>query len=158
MNKSEAIALANQYKNLPQFPPLVLAVPTSKNNLHTRGNRGGWHTSDYKKFRADTEKRFKLWQRQNPNFQAYRGSNLLILKLRYQLIRANHIGDRSNHAESLLDALKGLAWVDDAYIELDSVLPMTPEDLIDKENPRCIVWLNPIQICCTEMKGRRAIA
>ena len=155
MNKTEAIALSNKYKNLPQFSPLVLPVPTSKNNLHTRGNRGGWHTREYRDFRLDTIRMFGLWKRENPPFEIFQGSKYLHLKFRYQLIRASHLGDPKNHEQALLDALKEFAWADDAYVHLDNVLPITPEDLVDKENPRCIVWLNPIQICCTELKRVR---
>lgn len=157
MNKSEAIALAKQYEKLPQYPPLILPVPTSKNNLHTRGNKGGWHTKEYKNFRSNTAKIFRLWSRDLGGFSPFQGSKYLHLKFRYQLFRASHAGDPKNHEQALLDALKGFAWEDDAYIHLDNVLPLTPDELVDKDNPRCVIWLNPIQICCTEMK-RGAIA
>lgn len=153
MNKRQAIALAEEYRNLPTFRPLVLPVPTSKNNLHVRGNRRGFHTSEHTRFRRDVKTLYRVWGQRN-RFKTFEGSKYLHLKFRYQLFRETHKGDPKNHEQALLDSLKGMAWTDDAFIHLDNVLPDDPDQLTDKENPRCILWLNPIQISCTKIKRR----
>ena len=151
MNKSEAIQLADKYRNLPAFTPLMLPLPTSKNNLHSHGNRGGRHTRQYKRFRKDTQVCFHLWKRENPNFEEYKGSRtLLVLTFDYQLFSPTGQGDLMNHSQALLDALESkvdknsgakteLAWVNDAYINLNLVIPDDPSKMIDKENPRCVL-------------------
>lgn len=168
MNKSEAQLLARRYQSLPTFSPLVLPLPTSKNNLHTRGNKRGWHTRDYKQFRRDTAIEFKLWHRENPGFEEYRGSRTaLILTFDYQVFTPSGQGDVMNYSQALLDALESkkdkrtkvvtrLAWANDAYINLRLIIPNDPIEMIDKMNPRCVLNLNPSNI--SVVKTKRKIA
>lgn len=166
MNKSEAQLLAKHYQQLPTFTPLVLPLPTSKNNLHARGHRSGWHTKTYKRFRDNTAKLFTIWHRHNPDFQEYQGSRTkLVLTFDYQIVTKTGQGDVMNYSQALLDALESktdkrtgfktpLAWANDAYINLRLIIPDDPSEMIDRDNPHCTLWLNPSQISVAKMKRR----
>ena len=147
ITKAEAKQLATEYKKLPKYPPLILPIPTSKNKLRNHGRRSGYHTPQYKKFRKETAIAFQQWKPKN--FNPFKGGrSRLILTFDYQLFTQTHRGDLMNHSQALLDALNGLAWEDDAYINLDLLIPNHPSEMINKENPHCKIWLNPTHLCC----------
>lgn len=147
MTKSEAIALAAKYQSLPTYKPLVLPVPTSKNNLHTHGKGRGYHTHSYQVFRKAARLDFLEWHLEYPNFDPFIGQRgKLVLTFRWQLFTDNHRGDLMNHSQALLDSLNTFAWVDDAYINLHLDIPDDPKKMIDKENPRAVIWLNPVRV------------
>lgn len=153
LTKKQAIALAEKYESMPQLTPLILPIPTSKNNLRKVIRRGGYtsqtFTKEYKQFKKETLVAFKWWQMENEIFEPLKGQrSKLILGIQYEVIEANHKHDLANRSEALLDALKGLAWEDDAYINLTRHIPSDPSATADKENPRAIVYLNPYQISC----------
>lgn len=151
LTNKQAIALAEKYKHMPELDPLVLPVPTSKNRLRKvikiKKKTVQTFSDDYKTFKQSARIDFAIWKSKNPKFEAFQGQrSRLILSIKYEVIDPDHRCDLANRSEALLDALKGLAWEDDAYINLTRHIPSNPAQTANSSNPRAIVYLNPYQI------------
>ena len=162
-SKKEAIALAEKYRCAHRYTPLVLPVPTSKNNLRWHGRYRSGHTSDYSNFRQEVRHRFALWKKQNPTFEPFHGNRrLLVLTFDYQLVTEDATHDLANFSQALLDSLSGgkdkgrivppLAWYDDRPINLHLQIPDNLDDMIDPINPHCKLFLNPTKISVCSLK------
>lgn len=112
---------------------LILPLPPSKNASHCQTNEDGVlrrrKTADTKQFMHDAGWLCKAWMRESGWQQPPPGEKVV---LRYWCYWGDsRPRDTGNLVDALLDALNGIAYVDDRY-----VLPQAINYEVDRKNPR----------------------